>query len=175
MPITNTDVVDGPGVQASGEHRGVLEFTFSDGRVIRRTVSAPDAAAWSNLIVDMSAEVEAQVALSDAQEGISPDQEIAANKEASIKQRALEYLRKAYSTGDPYVAFLLFDRFNNYRLAQGWSLNQVHQQLADAGLSEEEWDNMLERYQYLSNTGRVTAMQAYQDVVAGDTWGGEFR
>ena len=47
--------------------------------------------------------------------------------------------------------------------------------LADVGLTEDEWNEMKDRYVYLSQSARVTAMEAYQGVLAGDTWGAEFR
>ena len=83
---------------------------------------------------------------------------------------ALAYLRKAYSLTDPYQAYLKFDRFNNYRLSQGWSITQVVSGLTEVGLDQDEWSLMLSRYQYLSEPGRITAMIAYQAVLDGDTW-----
>lgn len=175
MPITSSEVVDGPNIQADGQRKGVIDFTFDDGRVVRRVIRAADAAAWASLLIDLEDIVEEKLQVDDAEEASEADNEITAVKQANIKQVALAYLRKAYSIGNPYLAYLKFSRFNDYRLAQGWSLTQVVAGLAEVGLEQEEWNEMLARYQYLSQTARVTAMEAYQGVVTGDTWGEEFR
>lgn len=167
MPITDTNVIDGPNVQADGQHRGTLEFTFGDGRVVTRNVRAPDAAAWANLAVDLATQVEAQQQEQDADEAVEANEEVLPYKEASREQLALRYLRRAHADEDPYRAYLKFSRFNDWRLAQGYSLNQVTTALASVGLTEDEWTAMRDAYVWLSNAGRVTAMQAYQDVQAG--------
>lgn len=169
MPIVDTNVTDGPNVQADGQHRGTVEFIFGDGRVVTRNVRAPDANAWANLLADLPAEVEASQQLSDADEAVENDAEVADYKEANKKQLAVAYLRRAMSHEDPYVAYLKFSRFNDYRIAEGWNLNQVQAALMDAGLTEDEWNIMRDAYTWLSNAGRVTAMQAYQDVASGWT------
>ena len=167
MPITDTNVIDGPNVQASGEYRGMLEFIFDDGRVITRNVRAPDATAWANLSVDLADEVEAQVQEQDAEEAVDADEEVQPYKQASREQLALAYLRRAHRNEDPYRAYLQFSRFNDWRLAQGYNLNQVAGALADVGLEQEEWDAMLAAYQWISNAARVTAMEAYQSIKNG--------
>jgi len=170
MPITNTEVVGEVSVQPDGSRRGTIDMTFADGRVFRRHLRAADAAGWANILLDIAAEQEAKVSQDDAEEASEEDAEVAPVKEAGIKQVALAYLRKAYEIEDPYLAYLKFARFNNYRLAQGWNINQVVAGLTSVGLTEDEWVDMKARYLYLSNSGRVTAMVAYQAVVAGDTW-----
>ena len=167
MPITDTNVIDGPNVQANGEYRGTLEFTFDDGRVIKRNVRAPDAAAWANLAVDLPAKIERVIQEEDAQEAVNSDLEVQIYKQANKKQLALAYLRRAHSNEDPYRAYLQFSRFNDWRLAQGYDLNQVASALADVGMTQDEWDEMLAAYQYLSNAARVTAMEAYQSIKNG--------
>lgn len=169
MPVVDTNVTDGPNVQADGQHRGTVEFIFDDGRVVTRNVRAPDANAWANLVADLPQEVEASQEQSDADEAVDNDVEVSNYKQANMKQLAVAYLRRALSSEDPYVAYLRFSRFNDFRLAQGWSLNQVQAGLMDAGLTEDEWDIMRDAYTWLSNAGRVTAMQAYQDVATGWT------
>jgi NACalpha-BTF3-like transcription factor len=176
MPIVNTEVAAGdPTIQASGQRRGKIIFTFDDGRIVERNVRAPDANAWANLLIDLVDEVEKRQQENDAEELSQEDVEIVAHKQANIKQVALAFLRRAYSTGHPLTAYQKFSRFNDYRLAQGWNLNQVVAGLAEVGLTDEEWTDMRDRYQYLSNASRVTAMQAYQSVLDGDTWGAEYR
>ena len=106
MPITDTNVVEGPNVQADGEYRGELEFIFDDGRVIRKSARAPDATAWADLIVDMPAQVQEDIESADAAEASDSVDETAVYKQAGIKRVALAYLRKAYEIGDPYRAYL---------------------------------------------------------------------
>lgn len=172
MPAISVDVRDGdPTIQASGEHRGTVAVTFDDGRVIERNVRAPNADAWADLIANILTRVQEQVQEADAQEAVENDVEILnPYKEASTAKMAVAYLRRAQETEDPYRAYLKFSRFNDFRVAQGWSLNQVVTNLMAAGLTEDEWTDMRARYQYLSNAARVTAMEAYQNVVAGDVW-----
>lgn len=170
MPITNTEIVDVVSVQPDGSRRGTVDLTFADGRVFRRHLRAADAARWANLLLDIVAEQEAKVAQDDADEASETDNEIAPVKEAGIKFVAVAYLRKAYQIEDPYLAYLKFERFNTYRNAQGWNLNQIAVKLSTAGLTSEEWTDMKDRYVYLSEAGRVTAMVAYQAVLDGDVW-----
>lgn len=165
MPIVSSVAFNGePTQQASGEWRGSARYTFDDGRTADRRITAPSAGEWANKMDAYESDVELSMQQRDAEEGVSVDAEIVANKQASIKQRAVAYLRAAMAEDDPYTAFLLLDRFNTYRLAQGWNLNQVQAGLAEAGLESKEWDTVRTAYQYLSNAGRVTAMQAVQDI-----------
>jgi hypothetical protein len=170
MPITDITPFTGePTQQASGQWRGFAQYTFDDGRKINRRITADTAGEWANKMSDIVPEIEAQMQEGDAAEGVSSDTEITANKQSSIQQRAVAYLRAAMAEDDPYTAFLLLDRFNTFRLAQGWNLDQVPAGLASAGLTAKEWAAMRDAYQYLSDTGRVTAMQAVQDI--NQTWG----
>ena len=172
MPVQSVDVRDGdPTVQVTGEHRGTVTVTFTDGRVVDRSIRAPDADAWADKIANISALVQTQQSEADANDAVENDIEILnPHKEASLKQMAVAYLRRAQENPDPYQAYLKFSRFNDYRVNQGWNLNQVQAALVAEGLTEEEWTDMRDRYQYLSNAGRVTAMEAFQAVLAGDVW-----
>jgi len=171
MPITQTDIIDGPNAQNDGSRRGTIRLTFADGRVFERRINAIDATEWANKLLDIVAEQEEKVAEDDATEASQEDVEIVAVKEASREQVALAFLRTAMEIGDPYLAYLKLSRFNAYRNARGWNLNQVVAGLSSVGMTEDEWIDMKARFQYLSNTGRVTAMVAYNSVLAGDTWG----
>lgn len=167
MAIVDTNVINGPSVQADGTHKGSIEFIFDDGRRVERRLVAADLNDWTNQLADMPAKVEAEQQIQDAAEAVEADEEVAPYKQANAKQLAVAYLRRAWNEEDPYKAFLKFSRFNDYRLAQGLTLTQVKAHLMDAGLKDEEWTGMLAAYQWLSNAGRVTAMQAYQDVLIG--------
>ena len=176
MPIVSSELRAGdPTITSTGKRSGTIDFTFADGRIITRNVRAQDATAWAQLLIDLPAQVEKDIEILDAQEVAETDNAIASYKDAPIKRVALAYLRRAYSTGDPYRAYVKFERFNDYRVAQGWTVNQVVTNLAEVGLTDDEWTEMRDRYQYLSETGRVTSMVAFQAVLDGDTWGAEFR
>lgn len=164
MPITSQPVVDGPSIHADGSRRGFVDFTFTDGRVVRRIVRAPDATAWANLLVGLPAKVEAAQEIKDAQSDIDADTEVTAHLEASIEQRAVAYLRAAWGEEQAYDAYLLFDRFNTYRLAQGWTLEQVQAGLSSAGLTTDEWDEMKTSYLYLDGGGRPAIMASAKTV-----------
>lgn len=166
MSVVRVDVIDGPNVQAHGEHRGRVEVELSDGRIFTPSVRAPDAPTWANRIVDIGQEVLDQTIEQDSQEGVDADTEVTAHKLASVKQRAVAYLRKAWEMENAYEAFLLFDKFNDYRNAQGWNLNQVQANLIDEGLTVEEWDAMKTAYQYLAAAGRPAIMSDARDIQA---------
>jgi hypothetical protein len=172
MPAVSVDVRDGdPTVEASGEHRGRVSVTFSDGRVIERNLRAPDADAWADRIANIQSTVQQEVEDQDANEAAETDVEILQPyKEASLPKMALAYLRLAQQTENPYRAYLKFSRFNDWRERNGWNLNQVAAQLSSVGLTEDDWTDMRARYLYLANPARVTAMEAYQNVLDGDEW-----
>ena len=177
MGVQAVDVQDGdPVIKSSGEHVGAVFVTFTDGRVVKKVVRASDADDWADKIANVGAVVQQSQAEADAEEIVENDDEILADyKEATRNQQALAYLRRAMQTGDPHRAYLKMSRFNDYRLLRGWNLNQVESALAGEGLTPEEWQDMRDRFQYLSNNARVTAMEAYQGVLAGDTWGEDYR
>lgn len=170
MPIIDQTVADGPTIHNDGSRRGTIDFTFDDGRVVRRTVRAPDATAWANLLIDLPSKVEAQMAQRDAESAAQTDDEVndAPIGESSREQIAYAYLKKAYSLDDPYEAYLKFDKFNNYRISKGWNLNQVVAGLASVGMTQEEWDLMRDAYQYLGQATRVATMVDYVPILA--TW-----
>ena len=175
MAVESVIVADGPNLHDAGVLRGTVDITITDGRVFRRLLSAISQVDWDAKLAALGDDQLEKVARQDADAESDNNNEIAAVKEASREQVALAYLRKAYSLGDPYKAYIKFDRFNDYRLDKGWSLNQVVTNLAAVGLEQAEWDLMEARYIYLSNAQRVTAMQNFQLVLNGDTWGDEFR
>lgn len=169
MSVVRSEVIDGPSMQATGQHRGTVEVEFSDGRIKRVPVRAADADAWANRIVDVGAESLVKLTNSDAEDGVSADTEIVKRGFASKKLRAVAYLRRAMQQELAYDAFLLFDRFNDYRNAQGWNLNQVSGELAESGLTAEEWEKMKNVYQFLSGAGRPAIMSQTRDIQ--DQWG----
>lgn len=167
MPVQSIDVRDGdPTQQASGQYRGTVDVTFVDGRVFTRNLSAPDLDSWNDMIANYTAIIEAQIAEADASSNVNPDEEIVQVGEGTVKQRAVAYLRDAWNQDNCRDAYLRFDKFNNYRLAQGWNLNQVVAGLAEAGLTQEEWDEMRDAYSYLNSAGRPAIMNDYQTIQA---------
>ncbi len=168
MPITETNVIGDVEVLPDGRRRGTLEFVFDDAEVITRVITATDATKWAEFLVDYPAIIEQERRERDAQDGVSPDAEVIAKGEASIEDRAVAYLREAYNQQNAWDAFLLFDKFNDFRLARGWNLNQVQAGLMSAGLTEDEWANMRSVYQYLAGAGRPAVMDTARTIQA--TW-----
>lgn len=159
MPVQTSDVRAGdPSVQASGHYRGTVDVTLTDGRVYALRINAADLDEWNDKVAAAGSTVEALFQESDAAAAVSADGEVVSNKEASIQQVAVAYLRAAWETENAYDAYLLFSRFNTYRLNNGWTLDQVQANLAAAGLSAEEWTNMRTAYQYLNGGGRPAIM-----------------
>lgn len=157
MPVLSVDVRAGdPTVQASGQHRGTVDVTFDDGRVITLNLRAPDLDSWNDAVANAGAQAQAQMERRDAEEAVG-DQDIAANKEASIAQSAIAYIRSAWNEPQAYDAYLLFDRINTFITNNGgWAT--VKPILLANGLTEEEYDQCAAAYQYLSGAGRPAIM-----------------
>jgi len=168
MAIVDTVIINGPNIQADGSIRGIIDFTFDAGVPERRSIRAQNQAEWDSKLLSLPSLVEASRTKSDANEASEQDSPIAANKEATDKQVALAFLRNALDEENPYKAFRRFDRFNDFRLTNTWSLGQVVAALSSEGLTSGEWDRMKDRYQYLSDVQRVTVMQDYQTLIDGD-------
>ena len=167
MAIVRVDVISGPNVSPDGTHRGQLEFELDDGRILTRNIKATDAAAWSERLVDIDLEVQAQQEAEDARKAAESDGEIVDtdSKQASKAMVAVQYLRAAHQLPDPYPAYLKYARFNNWRLQQGYNMTQVKAALVGVlEMTEVEFDELVSEYQYLSNSARVTAMEAYQAI-----------
>lgn len=127
----------------------------------------------NSLLTANAIKLEAELADSEAESASDTDNEIVAGDYADVALVVLKYLRKAYALNDSYESYKKIERFNNYRVSQGWAINQVVAHLSAVGLTQEEWDLMLARYSYLSNAQRVTAMENYQLVLNGDIWRAE--
>jgi len=167
MPVVDHNTINGPTEQASGEWRGDVEYIFGDGRKVQKRIVAPSLPEWTNKKSDLVPEVEAKMEEDDAAEGVSADDEVIAKGEASIEQRAVAYLRAAWQEENARDAYLLFDKFNDFRNKKGWNLNQVEAGLMSAGLSAEEWADMKKAYQFLNGGGRPATMndaKAIQDM-----------
>ena len=166
MPITSIDVRDGdPTVQASGQHRGTVAATFSDGRIVERSVRAKDADEWNDKIAAISDLIQAQQEASDAQSAVDPETPVTAHKEASQAQTCIAYIREALATEQAYDAFLLLDRINTYVVANaGWPT--VKPILLAAGLDEEEYDKAGNAFNYLSSAGRPAIMSDAKTIQA---------
>jgi hypothetical protein len=169
MPITSTVVRDGdPTVQASGQHRGTIKSTFNDGRIVERNLRGADLADWDAKVAAAPAEIQEQMEVSDAGEAVSPDEPVAPNKEATIEQNAIAYLRDSWRSELASDAYLLFDRFNTYVTNSAYTWDDVHTHLISYGLTQEEWDQMKAAYNYLSGGTRPADMAAGQ--VIQDAW-----
>ena len=126
----------------------------------------PDPNAFNSYLTQAGDMVLASFKQQDAEEGVDADTDIAANKEATQQEKAVAYLRRAWQEDDAYQAYRILDRFNTYRNAQGWTLDQVQANLAAAGLTVTEWDSIKTAYQYLSGGTRPADMAAHAVIQA---------
>lgn len=158
MPIVSIDVRDGdPTVQASGQHRGTVAATFSDGRIIERNIRAADLDDWNDTVAAQSTEMQAKMEEQDAQSAVDPEAPVAGEGEASVAQTCVAYIHQAANTEQAYDAWLLYDRINTYVTNHsGWILAKPH--LLAEGLEEEEYEQAKNAYNYLSGAGRPAIM-----------------
>lgn len=171
MPIVSIDVRDGdPTVQASNQHRGTVTGTFDDGRIMERNIRAADLDGWNDKVAAMSGEMQDQMERSDADSAVDPDAPVAAEKEASIAQTCVAYIREAAATEQAYDAFLLYDRINTY-VTNHSDWPTVKPILLAEGLTEEEYDQAGSAFNYLSSAGRPATMADAKTIQA--AWGSQ--
>ena len=157
MPVSTVDVRAGdPTVQASGQHRGTVDCTFDDGRIITLHLRAPDLDGWNDAVAAAGATAQAQMEERDANDAVG-DTDVAANKEASIAQTCIAYIRQAWSYEQAYEAWLLYDRINTYVTNNGGWVAAKPALIAE-GLTDEEYQQAQDAYTYLSGAGRPATM-----------------
>jgi hypothetical protein len=157
-----------PSIQASGQYRGVGEYLFDDGRKRTKHLRAANQSDWDALLVSIIPVVEAEQAAQDAAEAVDPDIDIDASGAATQQEVAVAYLRTAMAERMAFNGAALFTRFNTYRTNQGWTLDQVQQNLQGAGLTDEEWTKMRAAIEYLSVPPRPQVMTDYEPIQ--DAW-----
>jgi len=164
MPITSVDVRDGdPTIQASGQHRGTVTGTFDDGRILERNLRTPDSDTWNDKVAAQSAEMQATMEKRDAEDAVTPDEDVAANKEATIAQTCVAYIRQAWNEETAYDAHALYARINTY-VTNHSDWNTAHTHLIAEGLTQEEYDQAKAAYQYLSGSGRPATLSDAQTI-----------
>lgn len=158
MAVATVDVRDGdPTVQASGQYRGTVDVTLDDGRVLTLNIRAANLDEWNDKVAAAGATIQEQVELRDADEAVTPDEDIAAHKQASIAQTCIAYIRQAWEQEQAYDAWNLYARINTYVTNHSdWNTAQTH--LIAEGLTQEEYDQAKAAYQYLSGGGRPATM-----------------
>ena len=168
MPIVSIDVRDGdPTVNSTGQHRGSVIATFDDGRISEKRIRAADADEWNDKVASASAEMQADMERKDAEAAVTPDSDVTENKEASIAQTCIAYIREAWSQQSAYQGWLLYARINTYVTNHSsWATAQTH--LIAAGLTQEEYDQAELAYNYLSGAGRPATMSDAQTIQ--DAW-----
>ena len=166
MPVSSVDVRDGdPTVQASGQHRGTITATFSDGRILERNLRAADADGWADAVANAGLEAQSQMENRDAEAAVTPDADVVANLEANIAQTCVAYIRAAWELETAYDAFALYSRINTYITTHSdW--NTAHTHLLAEGLTQEEFDQAKAAYQYLSGSGRPAILSDAQTIQA---------
>lgn len=154
MPVSSVDVRDGdPTIQASGQYRGSVDVTMDDGRVFTLNIRAPDQDSWNDQVAAAGATIQARVEVQDAEAAVTPDADVAANKEASIAQTCIAYIRRAWEEQRAKDASDLYTRINNFVTANGgWAVAKPA--LLAAGLPEAEYDRAEAAYQYFAGGGR---------------------
>jgi hypothetical protein len=168
MPIiTPVEVRAGdPTVQASGQHRGTVTGTQStDARIVERSIRAADLSGWDAKVAAMPAEMQVQMEAQDAAQAVTPDEDVAANNEASVAQTCVAYIREAAATEQAYDAWLLYDRINTY-VTNHSDWNSAHDHLIAEGLTQEEYDQAKNAYNYLSGAGRPAIMAEAKTIQA---------
>ena len=168
MPVISQTVIDGPHTQADGSIRGVVEVLTDDARMFSRPFRAADLTAWDALLLTLIDKAQAKLEVKDSQENIDESEDIVATGEGNHQQRAVAYLKAAWLEPNAYDAYLLIDRFNQYRIGKGWSQAQVRTELALWGLTNEEFDEIINAYSYMSSNGRPAEMAAYKPIQ--DNW-----
>ena len=67
---------------------------------------------------------------------------------------------------------------DDYRINKGWAWSGVHDAIFAEPLyefTEEEWTNTMDRFTYLDTQSKRKVMNDYNSLLAGDTWGEEYR
>jgi hypothetical protein len=156
----------------TGERRGNAAFLFDNDIGWREAVGlkAPDAPSWAQKLLDLEAEVLAEVQREDAEVGVEEDEEIVPFREASLGMRVLAKLRRAYLLKDRTKAARLFVRVRNYLVANIPNINRtkIRNHLIGLGMPAEEWDKIANRYDWLTDAGHITTMTAMQAIIDGD-------
>jgi len=169
--IIDSEIVGDPRPSRDGSVRVTVRYTLEDGRQVVRSMKVPKNGIVEDRINSFKSKIEARVIESDANSAVNNGLEIADSQAAPRKRVALAYLRRALAVGNPLTAYIMFEKFQAYKLQNGWNNSQVIDALQDAGLNRGEWNKMKARYQYLKTEENVATMQAYKALLDGDTWG----
>lgn len=163
MPVQSVDVRAGdPTQQASGQWRGTVDVTLTDGRVYMRNLRAETLDEWNDLVANAGAETLAEVSMQDAAEAVE-DVDIVASKEATVAQTCRAYIEQAMATEQAYDAWLLLARINTYVTNNGgWAVAKPA--LLAVGLEEDVFDSAQSAYNYLSGGGRPNAMSTARTI-----------
>ena len=170
MAVISSVLLSGPSIQASGRYRGQAEVVLDD-RTSRPAIDVVDEAAWDTTtspagLVAIGDRVQEQAEQQDATNGIE-DEPVEAQGQATKAQRAAAYFLTAWQAELPQEAYRIWDRFNDYRVAEGLSWAQVKTAFVNQGLvTEEQFDDAKAAWDYLST--KVPEMTAYQPVL--DNW-----
>jgi len=164
MPVQSADVRDGdPTIQSSGQYRGTVDVTMDDGRVFTISIRAADQDDWNDKVAAASARAQELAEQQDAEAAVSPDEDVAANGEATIAQTCIAYIRQAWNYESAIDAWYLYARINTFVTNNGgWATAKPF--LLAAGLTEEEYDQAQAAYQYLSGAGRPDTLANAQTI-----------
>jgi hypothetical protein len=165
MPVSGSDVRTGdPTIQASGQYRGTVDVYFDDGRQEPVNIRAADQDAWNDAVAAAESVAQARMEERDANEVVG-DHDVAANKEATIAQTCVAYIRRAWQIELAYDAYLLYARIDTY-VGNHSDWNTAHTHLLAEGLTQEEYDQAKDAYTYLSGAGRPATMSDARTIQA---------
>ena len=153
MSITSQLSAHGSGFRAR------FVITLADGREIHRgPVPVADQAAADARAITLEADVILSIIERDTEEAVDADNEIVVHRSATAKQVARQFLKRAFLTTDPIKSYLRLKKFNDYRIAQGWTVAQTKAQL---NISDAQWSRLVAKWTYLSDATRLQTMQDY--------------
>jgi len=177
MPVQTTEVRPGdPTVQASGQHRGTVKYTFTDAREFEVNLRTPDLTSWDAKLISYVAVIEEQVRKRDAEAaGQDPDEPLPDSDvgEASNLDILVGKLRTGYAIQDSTDSYRYTKQVNDWRVGKGFTWTQVRDAiLADPSydMTTEEFQDIFDRWTYLNTPAKITTMQDYSALVTGDTW-----
>jgi hypothetical protein len=170
-----------PRVQATGQYRGTIDVTFDDGRIVGINYQAQDLADWNTKEAGASADAEEMLRRNDTQAYSSnEDTDVSDDPvgEATALDTLVGKLRYGYRLGPPEDSYRYTKKVDDWRIGKGHTWTDVKNQIQavpEYNMTDEEWTDIMDRWNYLNVPARIQIMQDYNNLVQGDTWGEDFR
>jgi len=151
MPIVSREITD---LTGHGERfRMRCQYVFDDDRVVDRYAGHVNSPAEADqLLIDLEPQVLAAEQARDSEEAERNDRDITARGQASLRQIARQYLRRAMEEPDPFISLKKLQRVNTFFTAQGWSQAQIKSRL---DLTDTQWSKMVSKFIYLTSKEQI--------------------